>query len=120
MVKLGGLSEESNMGFGYEQATIRLDVSDLDIRYRCMGITAFYGAPLQDAAALTLLQGVYDAGTPRCLCRRVTSKTRGSARRAGCRHFDTAEIYKTGNPFADGIDRLIAQLSSAPSRTIVV
>jgi hypothetical protein len=30
---------------------------------RCMGITAFYGAPLEDAAAITLLQGVYDAGT---------------------------------------------------------
>lgn len=28
----------------------------------CMGITAFYSSKLTDAAAVELLQGVYDAG----------------------------------------------------------
>jgi aryl-alcohol dehydrogenase-like predicted oxidoreductase len=42
--------------------------------FGCMGITAFYGASMADVAALKLLQAVYDAG---------------------CRHFDTAELYAT-------------------------
>jgi aryl-alcohol dehydrogenase-like predicted oxidoreductase len=42
--------------------------------FGCMGITAFYGASMADDAALKLLQAVYDAG---------------------CRHFDTAEVYAT-------------------------
>jgi len=50
-----------------------------------MGMTAFYGDPIPDKDCLALLQTVYDAG---------------------CRHFDTAEIYKTGNPFADGEEDL--------------
>lgn len=54
-VNLGGL-KVSSLGFG------------------CMGITAFYGAPMEDAAALKLLKGAYDAGYT---------------------HFDTAEIYNT-------------------------
>ena len=53
---------------------------DSGVGFGCMGITAFYGDAMPDNAAIELLQGVYDAG---------------------CRHFDTAEIYKTGNPFAD-------------------
>jgi hypothetical protein len=134
MVKLGGLSEESNIGFGYAQISCQFDQRPLrlgcisrtrgimllptqvacQIRVcRCMGITAFYGAPLEDAAAMTLLQGVYDAGTAHS-CADVTvsavyhGNTRGNTRFLGCRflgcrHFDTAEIYKTGNPFADGV-----------------
>ena len=46
--------------------------------YGAMGITAFYGPPMPDAEALPLLKGVLDLGIS---------------------HFDTAEIYKTGNPF---------------------
>lgn len=42
--------------------------------FGCMGITAFYGASLADDKAMTLLKAVYDAG---------------------CRHFDTAEVYAT-------------------------
>lgn len=42
--------------------------------FGCMGITAFYGAPMEDDKAMELLQAVYDAG---------------------CRHFDTANIYAT-------------------------
>jgi aryl-alcohol dehydrogenase-like predicted oxidoreductase len=42
--------------------------------YGAMGLTAFYGPSLQDDKAMELLQAVYDAG---------------------CRHFDTAEIYAT-------------------------
>jgi aryl-alcohol dehydrogenase-like predicted oxidoreductase len=51
-----------------------------DIGFGCMGITAFYGAPMEEAAATELLASVYELGY---------------------RHFDTAEIYKTGNPFSD-------------------
>jgi len=39
----------------------------------CMGISAFYGAAMEDSKALELLQGIYDGG---------------------CRHFDTAEVYQ--------------------------
>jgi aryl-alcohol dehydrogenase-like predicted oxidoreductase len=42
--------------------------------FGCMGITAFYGASMADDKALELLQAVYNAG---------------------CRHFDTAEVYAT-------------------------
>ncbi|CAJ1960648.1 unnamed protein product [Cylindrotheca closterium] len=44
------------------------------IAFGCMGISAFYGTPMEDTKALELLKGVYDRG---------------------CRHFDTAEIYAT-------------------------
>lgn len=47
-----------------------------------MGITAFYGASMPDADALVLLRGVYDAG---------------------CRHFDTAEVYAAGGKFNEAI-----------------
>jgi aryl-alcohol dehydrogenase-like predicted oxidoreductase len=40
--------------------------------YGAMGLTTFYGPSLQDDKAMELLQAVYDAG---------------------CRHFDTAEMY---------------------------
>ena len=46
----------------------------------CMGITAFYGAPMKQDDATALLQHAYEGG---------------------CRHFDTAEIYKSKNPFKD-------------------
>lgn len=42
--------------------------------FGCMGITAFYGEAMEDMPALELLKSVYDAG---------------------CRHFDTAEVYAT-------------------------
>lgn len=61
MTKLGSQGlEVSKLGFG------------------CMGITAFYGAPMEDAAALELLKGVHAAGYTL---------------------FDTAEVYRSGNPF---------------------
>merc|ERR1719265_1403631 len=47
--------------------------------FGCMGITALYGPPMPDDAAQALLQGVYDSG---------------------CRHFDTAEMYRSGDPYA--------------------
>lgn len=42
--------------------------------FGCMGISAFYGAAMEDSKALELLKAVYDGG---------------------CRHFDTAELYAT-------------------------
>ena len=48
--------------------------------YGAMGLTAFYGEPTSDDKAFAVLQAAYDGG---------------------CRHFDTAEIYKTGNPYTD-------------------
>lgn len=48
--------------------------------YGAMGLTAFYGAPSSDEKAAQILKAAYDAG---------------------CRHYDTAEIYKSGNPVAD-------------------
>jgi aryl-alcohol dehydrogenase-like predicted oxidoreductase len=47
-----------------------------------MGITAFYGATMPDDEALKLLKGVYNTG---------------------CRHFDTAEIYATGDKYNESI-----------------
>ena len=44
--------------------------------FGCMGMTAFYGDPMPDEKAVELLQTVYDAG---------------------CRHFDTAEVYRAEN-----------------------
>eukprot|EP00667_Euglena_gracilis_P016212 EG_transcript_16957 len=44
-----------------------------------MGITAFYGAPMAEADGVALLEQVYGLGV---------------------RHFDTAELYRSGNPFA--------------------
>jgi aryl-alcohol dehydrogenase-like predicted oxidoreductase len=51
--------------------------------YGCMGITAFYGEPMEDGNAMELLKRVYDSGV---------------------RHFDTAEIYKTGEMMSEGPD----------------
>jgi len=46
------------------------------------GVTAFYGDPLPDDKAMELFKTVYDSG---------------------CCHFDTAEIYKTGNLYNKGV-----------------
>jgi len=45
-----------------------------ELGFGCMGITAFYGEPMEDAKCVELLQAVYDMGY---------------------RHFDSAEVYKT-------------------------
>uniref|UniRef100_A0A7S3L109 NADP-dependent oxidoreductase domain-containing protein n=1 Tax=Amphora coffeiformis TaxID=265554 RepID=A0A7S3L109_9STRA len=45
--------------------------------YGCMGITSFYGDAMEEEAAVTLLKTVYDQG---------------------CRHFDTAEMYRNDDP----------------------
>ncbi|KAJ8599410.1 hypothetical protein CTAYLR_007977 [Chrysophaeum taylorii] len=50
------------------------------VGFGCMGVTAFYGDAMSDEAAIELFKCVYDNG---------------------CRHFDTAEIYKTGDPLKD-------------------
>lgn len=47
-----------------------------EMGFGCMSITGGYGEVMKDADSLALLQGIYDAG---------------------CRHFDTAEVYKTGD-----------------------
>merc|ERR1719473_2396722 len=47
--------------------------------FGCMGITALYGPPMPSEASMALLGGVYDSG---------------------CRHFDTAEMYRSGDPYA--------------------
>uniref|UniRef100_A0A6S8EMQ7 NADP-dependent oxidoreductase domain-containing protein n=1 Tax=Aureoumbra lagunensis TaxID=44058 RepID=A0A6S8EMQ7_9STRA len=46
----------------------------------CMGMTAFYGDAMSDEAVVELLKFVYENN---------------------CRHFDTAEVYKTKNPMED-------------------
>ena len=51
-----------------------------NIGFGAMGLTAFYGAPKTTDEVTSILQGIYDLG---------------------CRHYDTAELYKTGNPMAD-------------------
>ena len=51
--------------------------------YGAMGLTAFYGDPVTDDAAMEVLKRSWDGG---------------------CRHFDTAEVYKTGVPFEDSDD----------------
>mmetsp|Transcript_5987 Transcript_5987/g.14273 ORF Transcript_5987/g.14273 Transcript_5987/m.14273 type:complete len:337 (+) Transcript_5987:36-1046(+) len=51
---------------------------DSGIGFGAMSMVAFYGEPLGEQENSALLGAVYDAG---------------------CRHFDTAEIYKSGNPF---------------------
>mmetsp|Transcript_18877 Transcript_18877/g.58136 ORF Transcript_18877/g.58136 Transcript_18877/m.58136 type:complete len:342 (+) Transcript_18877:111-1136(+) len=43
--------------------------------YGAMGLTAFYGEPVSDEHAFEVLKSAYDGG---------------------CRHFDTAEVYKSG------------------------
>lgn len=48
--------------------------------FGCMGITSFYGAPLPQSDATSLLAAAYAQGY---------------------RHYDTAEIYKTAGPFTD-------------------
>jgi len=45
--------------------------------YGCMGITSFYGDAMEEGAAMALLKTVYDQG---------------------CRHYDTAEIYRNDDP----------------------
>ncbi|KAL7571846.1 hypothetical protein ACA910_002923 [Epithemia clementina (nom. ined.)] len=50
--------------------------------YGCMGITAFYGASMSVDDAIKLLRPVYDAG---------------------CRHFDTAEIYATNEQHNESV-----------------
>lgn len=50
--------------------------------FGCMGITAFYGKPMEDANALELLQSVYDAG---------------------CHHFDTAEVYQGEGKYNESV-----------------
>jgi aryl-alcohol dehydrogenase-like predicted oxidoreductase len=47
------------------------------IGFGCMGITSFYGAAMEEDAAMDLLKTVYDNG---------------------CRHFDTAELYGNEDP----------------------
>lgn len=47
------------------------------IGYGCMGITSFYGAAMEEKDAMVLLKTVYDNG---------------------CRHFDTAELYRNDDP----------------------
>eukprot|EP00051_Salpingoeca_urceolata_P004490 m.65371 g.65371 ORF g.65371 m.65371 type:complete len:775 (-) comp13662_c0_seq1:62-2386(-) len=49
--------------------------------FGCMGITAFYGDAMADEDGVALLEQVYGLGV---------------------RHFDTAEMYRTGNPFDMG------------------
>jgi len=62
------------------QPTVIGDGQSSGIGFGAMSIAAFYGAPIPDEDAVKLFKAVYAAG---------------------CRHFDTAEIYKSGNPFAD-------------------
>lgn len=50
------------------------------VGFGCMGITAFYGDAMSDDDAIALLSFVYEKG---------------------CRHFDTAELYKSGNPMEE-------------------
>lgn len=52
-----------------------------------MGITAFYGDPMAPEASLQLLHGVQQE-----------FKQKNSS---ALPHYDTAEVYKTGNPFVD-------------------
>jgi adenylate kinase len=76
------LKEKRQPNFRFPQATqTRLGSQGLTVSamgFGCMGITAFYGAPMKDEDALTLLRAVYSKG---------------------CNFFDTAEMYRTGNPF---------------------
>lgn len=53
---------------------------DSGLGFGCMGMTAFMGDKMKDEDAMELLKSVYDSGT---------------------RHFDTAEIYKTGDAMKD-------------------
>jgi len=52
-----------------------LEVSDIGLG--CMGMTAFYGPPMEDDAAFELLRGVHELGYT---------------------HFDTAEVYRSKEP----------------------
>jgi len=52
------------------------------IGFGCMGITAFYGDPIPDEQAMNLLRTVYDAG---------------------CRHFDSAEVYATSDKHNEAV-----------------
>lgn len=79
------------------------------VGFGCMGMTAFYGNPMASEDSIKLLQGIYE------LYRKDNKFP----------HFDTAEIYKTGNPFADGDDIYNEQvlapfLSSVPRETYTI
>lgn len=50
--------------------------------FGCMGMTAFYGEAMLDSKAMDLLKEVYDNG---------------------CRHFDTAEVYRTGDKYNEAV-----------------
>jgi len=58
-------------------AAVAVESDQSGLGFGCMGITAFYGASMSDEDCMELLKTVYDAG---------------------CRSFDTAEVYKSGNP----------------------
>lgn len=64
-----------------------------------MGITAFYGPPLEDEKALALLRGVY---------------------RAGCSHFDTAELYRAGKPYKYNESVLGQFLREIPRESVTI
>jgi len=52
------------------------------VGFGCMGVTAFYGAPMPDSSAMALFADVFKNGEGYC-------------------HFDTAEVYKTGDLATD-------------------
>jgi aryl-alcohol dehydrogenase-like predicted oxidoreductase len=58
----------------FSKLALSSSVGNSGIGFGCMGITSFYGDSMADDKAMELLQAVYDAG---------------------CRHFDTAEVYAT-------------------------
>jgi aryl-alcohol dehydrogenase-like predicted oxidoreductase len=68
------------------------------IGFGCMGITAFYGEPLGNDQAMELLRAVYDTG---------------------CRHFDTAEAYRTGDLYNETVlGRFFRTISDRDSFTV--
>lgn len=58
------------------------DARQSGLGFGCMGITAFYGDSMPDDEALALLRAVYEAG---------------------CRHYDTAEVYAAGGKYNEAI-----------------
>lgn len=79
------------------------------VGFGAMGLTAFYGPPTSNEASFDLLKGIYEL-----------YKNNDKSP-----HFDTAEIYKTGNPFADGDDIyneevLAPFLSSVPRESYTI
>lgn len=61
--------------------------------FGCMGMTAFYGAAMEQSAVDELMKAVYDMGY---------------------RHFDTAEIYKTGNVFGYAEGDIYNEVAMSP------